>query len=74
MVSVKGALFKESKPAVDVYINNRLIGKTNLDGLFISEPLAADEYKVRVRGWLPWQRRNKRVELNGRPQSIRFFI
>ena len=74
LVSVKGALFKESKPAVDVYINNRLIGKTNLDGLFISEPLAADEYKVRVRGWLPWQRRNKRVELNGRPQSIRFFI
>jgi len=73
LVSVKGLLFREPKGCVDVYINEELAGKTNLDGLFMSEVLSPGKYKIKIKGWLAWQKRSRQIELlQGRPQRIKF--
>jgi|GEM_PF-5785348 len=75
IVSVKGLLFKEPKPGIYVYINNQLVGYTNIFGLFISKVLPEGELKIKIKGFFPWQRRKREIRLDqGRPQFIEFFV
>ncbi|MEW6104530.1 MAG: beta-galactosidase [bacterium] len=75
IISVKGILFREKKQGIEVYINNGFVGKTNCDGFFISENLKEGEYKIAVKGLLPWQVTSKKIKLDkGISESIKFIL
>lgn len=74
-VSVKGLLFKEPKPGIEVYINDKLAGWTNIDGLFLSDSLSPSDYTIKIRGFFPWQKKKKKINLKkGSPYFIKFFV
>lgn len=74
LVSVKGLIFRNPIPCVDVYINDKLAGKTNLDGMLITQNLSPGQYKVGIKKFF-WQQRVRQIKvIKGIPQLVRFFI
>lgn len=75
LVSVKGILFREEKPGIKVYINNKLAGWTNIDGLFLSDRLPPSDYTIKIEGFFPHQKGSKKTKLEkGSPCFVEFFV
>ncbi|HAW50307.1 TPA: hypothetical protein DCX16_05105 [bacterium] len=72
---MRGRILREPKPGIRIYIDDRLVGYTNIDGFFISQSLPEGEYSVKIKGFFPWQKGSKKIKLEKeKPQFITFFV